>query len=78
MIDSRRRLLGLVSLRELILARPTTKIEKIMRRDPIFARVHDDQEEVARQMAKYDLLAIPVVNGNDSLWESLPLTMCMT
>jgi magnesium transporter len=66
-IDSRRRLLGLVSLRELILARPTTKIEKIMRRDPIFARVHDDQEEVARQMAKYDLLAIPVVNGNDSL-----------
>jgi magnesium transporter len=66
-IDSRRRLLGLVSLRELILARPTTRIEKIMRRDPIFARVHDDQEEVARQMAKYDLLAIPVVNGNDSL-----------
>ncbi len=66
-IDSHRRLLGLVSLRELILARPTTKIEKIMRRDPIFARVHDDQEEVARQMAKYDLLAMPVVNGKDAL-----------
>jgi magnesium transporter len=66
-IDARRRLLGLVSLRELILARPTVKIEKIMRREPIFARVHDDQEEVARQMAKYDLLAMPVVNGNDAL-----------
>ncbi len=66
-IDSRRRLMGLVSLRELILARPTVKIETIMRRDPIFARVHDDQEEAARQMAKYDLLAMPVVNGNDAL-----------
>jgi magnesium transporter len=66
-IDARRRLLGLVSLRELILARPTVRIEKIMRRDPIFARVHDDQEEVARQMAKYDLLAMPVVNGTDAL-----------
>jgi magnesium transporter len=66
-IDAQRRLLGLVSLRELILARPTVRIEKIMRRDPIFARVHDDQEEVARQMAKYDLLAMPVVNGTDAL-----------
>jgi magnesium transporter len=66
-IDSRRRLMGLVSLRELILARPTVKIEKIMRREPVFARVNDDQEAVAHQMAKYDLLAIPVVNGNDAL-----------
>ncbi len=66
-IDSRRRLLGLVSLRELILARPTVKISKIMRRDPVHANVHDDQEEVARMMAKYDLLAMPVTNGNDAL-----------
>ena len=66
-IDSKRLLLGLVSLRELILARPTVKISKIMRRDPVHANVHDDQEEVARQMAKYDLLAMPVTNGNDAL-----------
>ncbi len=66
-IDSQRRLLGLVSLRKLIMARPNTLIESIMRRDPICANVHDDQEEVARQMAKYDLLAMPVTNGNDSL-----------
>jgi magnesium transporter len=66
-IDAKRRLLGQVSLRELILARPTAKIEHIMRREPVFARVHDDQEAVARQMAKYDLLAMPVINGNDAL-----------
>lgn len=66
-IDARRRLLGLISLRELILAKPGTRIEGVMRRDPICANVHDDQEDVARQMAKYDLLAMPVINGDDAL-----------
>ena len=66
-IDESRRLLGLVSLRELILARPDRSIETIMRREPICANVDDDQEDVARQMAKYDLLAMPVINGNEAL-----------
>lgn len=66
-VDAGRRLIGLVSLRELILARPAARIEDIMRRDPIYVTVHDDQEDVARQMVKYDLLAIPVINGNDVL-----------
>lgn len=66
-VDAGRRLIGLVSLRELILARPAARIENIMRRDPIYVTVRDDQEDVARQMVKYDLLAIPVINGNDAL-----------
>ncbi len=66
-IDEHRRILGLVSLRKLIMARPGAKVEDIMRRDPVCANVHDDQEEVARQMAKYDVLAMPVTNGNDAL-----------
>ena len=66
-IDTERRLIGQVSLRELILAKPNARIEDIMRRDPIRANVNDDQEAVARQMAKYDLLAIPVTNGNDAM-----------
>ncbi len=66
-IDNRRRLLGLVSLRELILARPQARIKDIMRKDLVVATAHDDQEEVARQMTKYDLLAIPVINGGDAL-----------
>ena len=66
-IDRQRRLLGLVSLKDLILARPETRVEDLMHRDLITARVEDDQAEVARKMAKYDLLAIPVTNGNDAL-----------
>ncbi len=66
-IDVQRRLLGLVSLRQLILARPDTRVENLMRREPIQAHVDEDQEEVVRKMAKYDLLAIPVINGNNAL-----------
>ncbi len=66
-IDSQRRLLGLISLRQLILAKPDTLVESLMRREPVVVSVNEDQEEVVRKMAKYDLLAIPVINGNDSL-----------
>ncbi len=66
-VDSQRRLLGLVSLRQLILAKPEVKIDLLMRRDPVLARADEDQEEVVRKMARYDLLAIPVINGNDAL-----------
>jgi magnesium transporter len=66
-IDSQRRVLGLISLRQLILAKPDTLMESLMRREPVMVNVNEDQEEVARKMAKYDLLAIPVTNGNDSL-----------
>jgi len=66
-IDGKRRLLGLVSLRELILARPAARIKDIMRKDLVCVHANDDQEAVARQMTKYDLLAIPVINGGDAL-----------
>lgn len=66
-VDEKRRLLGLVSLRDLILANPDKKVDAIMRRDPVRANVNDDQEDVARTMAKYDILALPVTNGNDAL-----------
>lgn len=66
-VEQQRRLLGQVSLRDLILANPDKKVENIMRRDPIRANVADDQENVARTMAKYDILALPVTNGNDAL-----------
>ncbi len=66
-IDGARRLQGLVSLKDLILARPDSRIEEIMHRELVTATVEDDQEEVARKLAKYDLLAIPVTNGNEAL-----------
>jgi len=66
-VDPQRRLIGFVSLKKLILARPLARIEDIMQRDIIFARVDEDQEVVARQIAKYDLIAIPVVDASDML-----------
>src|SRR5262249_28304116 len=63
-VDAQRRLVGFVSLKRLILARPLARIEEIMQRDVIFARVDEDQEGVARQIDKYDLIAIPVVDAN--------------
>jgi magnesium transporter len=66
-VDSGRRLIGFLSLKDLILARPEKKVEEIMHRDLIFAHVTDDQEDAARKIAKYDLIALPVVNGNNVL-----------
>lgn len=66
-IDSQRRLIGVVSLSKLIIARPELTVGEIMKPSPVFVRVGDDQEVVARKLNKYDLLAIPVINGNDAL-----------
>jgi len=66
-VDSSRRLIGLVSLKDLILARADKRIEEIMHRDLIFAHVTDDQEDVVHKIAKYDLIALPVVNDNNVL-----------
>jgi magnesium transporter len=66
-VDHKRRLIGFVSLKKLILARRAAVIEDIMQQDVIFARVNEDQEAVARQIDKYDLIAIPVVDASDML-----------
>jgi magnesium transporter len=66
-VDHKRRLIGFVSLKRLILSRRPAVIEDIMQRNVILARVDEDQESVARQIDKYDLLAIPVVDASDQL-----------
>ncbi len=66
-VDDERKLLGFVSLKDLIVARRHTKVEDIMQPEVIFARVGDDQEDAARKIQKYDLLALPVINGGDAL-----------
>ncbi|MDY6824538.1 MAG: magnesium transporter [Thermodesulfobacteriota bacterium] len=66
-VDERRKLLGFVSLKDLIVARREARVEDIMHPEVIFARVEDDQEDAARQIQKYDLLALPVTNGGDAL-----------
>ena len=66
-LEEGRRLHGLTSLRDLILARPEQKLADIMQRDVISVRVTDDQEFVAQQLAKYDFIAIPVVDNQNQL-----------
>jgi magnesium transporter len=66
-VDHKRRLIGFISLKRLILSRRSALIEDVMQRDVIFARVDEDQESAARQIDKYDLLAIPVVDSSDML-----------
>jgi len=65
--DKKDRLVGVVSLRQLVIAKPGTLILDLMDREPIFVHVHADQEEAARLMQRYDLLALPVVDANHSL-----------
>jgi magnesium transporter len=66
-IDARRHLVGVVSLRRLLLVSPTTPLKRIMTTDIISVRVDMDQEEVARLVASYNLLAIPVVDEENKL-----------
>jgi magnesium transporter len=61
------RLLGLASLRELILGAPSDGLRDIMHANVITVPAEEDQEEVARKMAKYDLNAMPVVDARGAL-----------
>jgi magnesium transporter len=66
-VDDAHRLIGFVSLKDLILARPQQLVRDVMHEDVLSADVSEDQEPVARKIEKYDLLAIPVVNGDRRL-----------
>jgi len=66
-VDERRHLVGVVSLRRLLLVAPDTPLKRLMATDLISVRVETDQEDVARQVASYNLLAIPVVDEENKL-----------
>jgi magnesium transporter len=66
-VDRFNKLIGVVGLRDLITAPPEATIEAIMRRDIRSVPVGADQEEVARLMKKYSLLALPVVDADGKL-----------
>jgi magnesium transporter len=61
-VDHARRLIGIVSLEDLIMARPDHGVAEIMRTNVISVRVDEDIEQVAKGMTHYDFLAIPVVD----------------
>ena len=66
-IDDRRHLIGLLSIRTLLLAEDDDIIGDIMERNFIAVQTLDDQEAVARALSKYDFLALPVVDTEERL-----------
>ncbi len=65
--DDERRLIGVVTIRTIILAEPHERIEDVMNRYVVSVRTTEDQETVARMFAKYDLTVLPVVDGENRL-----------
>jgi magnesium transporter len=66
-IDDQRRLLGMISLRDLIMSKPQARLNAVMQ-DHVIAVPHDmNVEEVAGRISKYDFLALPVVDGENRL-----------
>src|SRR4051794_38693512 len=66
-VDVRRHLVGVISLRRLLLVSPATALKRIMTTDLTSVRTDTDQEEAARLVASYNLLAIPVVDEENKL-----------
>lgn len=65
--DANDHLLGVLSLRDLVLSAPTTPISQITNRDVVKVRATDDQEVAARLLADRGFLALPVVDEQDRL-----------
>ncbi len=66
-LDRHQRLVGIVSLRALVLAEPNQNLDEILEQDVVSVPPDMDQEEVARLLARYNLLALPVVDEENHL-----------
>lgn len=65
--DNEKKLLGIVTARDLILHEPSDKVGDFMHENIVTVHTNTDKEEVSRMLSKYDLLAIPVVDSEDRL-----------
>jgi len=66
-VDNEGKLVGVVSIKDLLLEPQDTRIKEIMNKDVIYVNVYTDQEEVARLFKKYDLVSIPVIDERHKL-----------
>lgn len=66
-IDAEERLLGVLSLHNLVLTRPNTAVREVMIADPIRVEASADQETAANLLMDHNLLALPVVDEEDHL-----------
>ena len=66
-VTENRKLIGLVSVKDLLMSKDEDRVEDIMETHVIWAYTHEDRENVGKMFAKYDLLAIPVVDTEQCL-----------
>ncbi len=66
-VDPEHRLVGILPLRQLVVARPSALVRQIMESPVVVATPDLDQEEVARRMARYNVPAVPVVSADGKL-----------
>lgn len=66
-VDAEGHLVGVLNLRQLILAAPTARLRDIMIQNPAHVHHTDSRDSVAEIVEKYDLLALPVVDDNDGV-----------
>ena len=66
-VDRNMKMIGFVSLKDLIMAHPTTRVERVLHRSFVCVHVQDDREYVAKQVERHDLVAIPVLNQEEQL-----------
>ncbi|PQO21886.1 magnesium transporter [Rhodobacteraceae bacterium WD3A24] len=66
-VDEAHRLIGVLELEDLLIARPRQRVGDIMDTDPVSIGADAAQEEAARLIARYDLIALPVLDGNGRL-----------
>ncbi|MEA3240710.1 MAG: magnesium transporter [Pseudomonadota bacterium] len=66
-VDQREHLVGIVSLRKLILSQPEATLRQVMNSNLVKVNINTDQEIVAQLVEKYNLLAIPVVDDENKL-----------
>ena len=65
--DKFNKLIGVFSLRELVIARPDTPISQFMHRRVVSVNLLDSQDQVAQAVSKYNLLAVPVVDDQQRM-----------
>ena len=66
-VDEKRKLVGELSLKDIILANPDDIVGDVARKDPVCVKTTADQEDVAKLFKKYDLTVMPVVDSEDRL-----------
>jgi magnesium transporter len=66
-VDEYGKLVGVSSLRQLVVVPPVTPLKEFMTTDVFSVQTDMDQEEVAKLVARYDILAVPVVDGSNRL-----------